>query len=426
MPGEPSKGLDEREKAVEALRAKLLALEDGEEGVSPPEERPEPSAERLLAFMLDFHRREDKAEWWEYFRLRELPEEDLFEERKAVAGLTFVEEAGTIDRSFRHRYRYPEQELEFHRGDTLKTQDGKELGKLVDQDRSSRTLDIKVGSKRRDQRPTALFVHDHVNARVIEDALFALGQRVVEAGGVAALPEEPVRALLLGESPRLSSGLFASPPREAGPAVTDYAVRIATDLDHTALAIQGPPGSGKTYTGARMICELVKAGRKVGITATSHKVIVNLLESVAEQAAEQGMRVRLARKGGSGDDASDRVEGDASAAPDTIRIFSDNDAPRAALQAGEIDVLGGTAWLWARPEYGGAVDVLFVDEAGQMSLANALAVSQAADSLVLLGDPQQLEQPSKGTHPDGVGASALQHVLGDAQTMPEDRACSCR
>ena len=73
------------------------------------------------------------------------------------------------------------------------------------------------------------------------------------------------------------------------------------------------------------------------------------------------------------------------------------------------------------PEFAQAVDVLFVDEAGQMSLANVLAVAQAAGSIVLLGDPQQLEQPKKGSHPEGVNDSALQHILGEHQTIPADR-----
>jgi uncharacterized protein len=103
------------------------------------------------------------------------------------------------------------------------------------------------------------------------------------------------------------------------------------------------------------------------------------------------------------------------------RAEGKNEQSLADLQAGEIDVLGGTAWLWARPEFEKSVDVLFVDEAGQMSLANALAVSAAADSVVLLGDPQQLDQPVKGTHPDGVGASALEHILGGSATIPPDR-----
>jgi uncharacterized protein len=90
-----------------------------------------------------------------------------------------------------------------------------------------------------------------------------------------------------------------------------------------------------------------------------------------------------------------------------------------ALRDGELDVAAGTAWLWARGGQAGSVDTLFVDEAGQMSLANVLAVAGAARNLVLLGDPQQLAQPSQATHPPGAGASALGHILGDQATMPE-------
>ena len=88
---------------------------------------------------------------------------------------------------------------------------------------------------------------------------------------------------------------------------------------------------------------------------------------------------------------------------------------------GGAQVVGGTAWLWSREEYFEAVDVLFVDEAGQMSLANVLAVSQAAKNVVLLGDPQQLEQPVKGSHPDGAAVSALEHLLAGAKTISPDK-----
>jgi uncharacterized protein len=100
------------------------------------------------------------------------------------------------------------------------------------------------------------------------------------------------------------------------------------------------------------------------------------------------------------------------------------DAPEKALTAienGTVEVLGGTAWMWSREDFVDSIDVLFVDEAGQMSLANVLAVSPAAKSIVLLGDPQQLDQPQQGSHPDGIAVSALQHILGGHKTIPEDR-----
>jgi uncharacterized protein len=104
-----------------------------------------------------------------------------------------------------------------------------------------------------------------------------------------------------------------------------------------------------------------------------------------------------------------------------VEVVGDNQLVLARLAAQQAQVVAGTPWLFARPELAGAVDVLFVDEAGQMSLANVVAAGAGADSIVLLGDPQQLAQPSKGAHPPGAGVSALEHLLGDHATIPADR-----
>jgi uncharacterized protein len=114
------------------------------------------------------------------------------------------------------------------------------------------------------------------------------------------------------------------------------------------------------------------------------------------------------------DDASDTSE----------RLFeTDADKPRARerVEAGELDLIGGTSWTWAAPGFAESVDVLVIDEAGQVSLANVLAVARAARNLVLVGDPAQLEQPQKGVHPPGADVSALEHLLGgDALTIPAE------
>jgi superfamily I DNA and/or RNA helicase len=96
----------------------------------------------------------------------------------------------------------------------------------------------------------------------------------------------------------------------------------------------------------------------------------------------------------------------------------DNGAILGEIRSGAAQVAAGTAWLWAREEFFEAVDVLFVDEAGQLTLADVLAVSQAAKNLVLLGDPQQLGQPLQGSHPEGTDVSALEHILGEHKTIP--------
>ncbi|WP_245508983.1 MULTISPECIES: ATP-binding protein [unclassified Mesorhizobium] len=174
------------------------------------------------------------------------------------------------------------------------------------------------------------------------------------------------------------------------------------------LAIQGPPGAGKTHTGAYAILALVRAGLRVGVTANSHKVIRNLLAKAAEEAAKEDFDLQCLHKV---TDAEDNVP--------HLTFTTKNPEALGAFASG-YHVLGGTGFLWARPDAAGLVDVLFVDEAAQMSLANVLAISPGAASLVLLGDPQQLEQPMQGSHPEGTEVSALDHLLGGRQTIAED------
>lgn len=175
------------------------------------------------------------------------------------------------------------------------------------------------------------------------------------------------------------------------------------------MPIQGPPGSGKTYTGARMITAMVNLGLRVGVTANSHKVIRNLLDEVCRAADEIGVDLTCIQK--VTDEAIDQPR---------LR-FTTKAATCLSALCDDCRVAGGTAWFWAGPDAVDAVGVLFVDEAAQMSLANVLAVSQTAKAVVLLGDPQQLDQPTQGNHPDGVDASALDHMLAGHQTIPEDR-----
>src|SRR5262249_51919339 len=180
-------------------------------------------------------------------------------------------------------------------------------------------------------------------------------------------------------------------------------------LDDTCLPVQGPPGTGKTYTGARMALALVRAGRRIGISAQSHKAIGNFVCALLRAAGDEGPAVRVAQKG---------TEDEVVASPSVDRMASAS-AVATALAAGRHAVAAGTPWLFAAAELEGALDVLFVDEAGQMALANVIAMGGAARSIVLLGDPNQLPQVTQGTHPEGAEASALEHVLASRATIPE-------
>jgi predicted RecB family nuclease len=402
--GTPGERVSARQQRVAPVKSALL------EGVAaePAQRTPAQQARRLLAELLEWHARESKAPWWEYFRLRDLGDDALLEEKSALAGLEHVERIGGTPACPIDRYRYPAQDTQIRDGNELHTTNGEKLGEVARIDIAARVIDIKKTRATRDAHPASAFVHTFVPADVIADALLRLGTWTAAHGIDAPGEHRAARDLLLGRAPRLRPG--ARMPA-AGEDTLAAARRLALDLDGGVLAIQGPPGSGKTYTGARMICTLVRAGKRVGVSAVSHKVIRNLLEATLDAAAEEGCAIACVQK----------TRDDAGAARGRVTELADNAAVRAALATGAATVAGGTAWLWSREDFANAVDVLFVDEAGQMSLADVAAVSQAGRSLVLLGDPQQLEQPQQGSHPEGTNVSALEHLLGGGHTIADDR-----
>ena len=176
----------------------------------------------------------------------------------------------------------------------------------------------------------------------------------------------------------------------------------ARGLDESTLVIQGPPGTGKTYTGARLITDLVRAGQRVGVTAFSHKAIDNLCREIETAAIEEKLTFAGTRH------AKGHHEGA------LITPGEGNHYPGSA-------VIAATSWLFVREDWDGELDYLVIDEAGQFSLADAIACGTSARNLILLGDPSQLSQVVQGSHPPGSDASALGHALGDEHTIPADR-----
>ena len=196
--------------------------------------------------------------------------------------------------------------------------------------------------------------------------------------------------------------------RHDGEDGVDALCRVAPHL-RGVLPVQGPPGSGKTYAGSHAILALVRSGRTVGISALSHRVITHLLDAVMALDDLGGRIVRAVQK----------ADDDDGSTHERVTVAFSNTDVEAAVALGAVNVVAGTSWLFARN--GIHVDVLVVDEAGQLSLANTVSAGAAADSVILLGDPQQLPQPSHGIHPDGAGVSALEHALGSHDTVPTDR-----
>lgn len=370
----------------------------------------EQNAKWLLAHQIDYFRREDKSAWWEYFRVHELEYEELLDERKAIAGLQFIEELPKTGREKNptHRYRYPPQELSIDEDDQVIEVKGEDVGTVKSISLDGYTIDIKKTGKSITVHPSAIHVKDVIPAGALASSLMDLAAAIDEYGLAHKWPHPAAKDLLMKREPVLNDGTSGAIVKE-GEEKVDAAIRIALSLDKSVLAIQGPPGAGKTYTGARMIIELLKAGKKIGITAVSHKVIRNLMDEVIELGNKENVPISFVHK----------VSSKSENSPDAVEEVTDTKKALAAID--QHKVVGGTAWLWADKRSEETLDYLIVDEAGQMSLSHVLAASRAALNLILLGDPQQLEQPQKGAHPEGSDVAALTYLLDGHATMPEGK-----
>jgi len=354
----------------------------------------------LLANMIPWYRREKKSFWWEHFERLKATEEELLNDGKAIFGLTPVGDPVNIRASREDTYEYPDQDTDIDVGDRLRNLQNTYAGQVCGLDRETRRLTIRVARKGFINHPDAVIQFNDYPPGAKLDSIRRLATLVVD-GDIKAL-RHPGVDLLTRRAPVPHAPV---PPPGNG---LDRLMGWLGILDRSCVPVQGPPGAGKTYTASHAILRLVQSGKKVGVTAMSHRAIENLLEAVADRFTEAGLNPdRILQKPAGGDD--------------TPRRWRRSQTPE--LNGQEListDVFAGTPFMWASfaNPY---VDHLFVDEAGQLSLIDTLAISSAGRNLVLLGDPRQLTQPQQGLHPEGTEVSALEQLLGKALTIPEDR-----
>jgi len=358
--------------------------------------------------LLDFHRRADKPAWWAMFARMDLTEDELIDDPECLGGLQldeaippFADKKSTI-----YTFIVPEQETKLGDGSECTRADtGQALGKLA-LDESARRARVRVGpTKEALPARVSLGPGKPIDSDVIAGALYRFADSVIEGDGCYAA----VRSVLRRDIPALRGRASGEPIVPAGVDVLQGAIDAVRAMDETHLFIQGPPGAGKTYTGSRLVVDLLRRGQRVGITSHSHKAINNLLKCVVEVALAEGVDFRGCKKC-SKDEAS-AFEG---------RLI-DNVDKNEAVFGGGYQLMAGTAWLFADPCADQLLDCLFVDEAGQVALANLVAMGTSARNIVLLGDQMQLGQPIQGVHPGRSGESSLEYLLDGAATIAPDR-----
>lgn len=391
-----AKEIDQDEE-TRALRAKLDAADLSQE-------------RRDVLFNLGcFHKREAKPAQWTVFDSSGKDEDDLIADLDALAGLEAIGPAVPVKQSMARTYRFPPQDTKLRTGGkaTVPVADGPPATVNIEElDRKAQTIVVKVGKAKAHLLADRLTLHPDwpLNTDVIAAAL-----RDVIDDQCGLRRFSAIEDILARNAPRLASGARADLLNGADPLAGT--IDAITAMDGTVLPVQGPPGTGKTYVIARAILALVRQGFRVGVASNSHEAIRNvLLGCLSAQEGDAGQRIRIAHKVSGGEDGyPDGFAG--------VHRTTANDDPMLT----SADVVGGTAFFFARPELVQTLDWLVVDEAGQVGLANMIAMARCARNVVLVGDPRQLPQVIQGSHPEPANLSCLEWMLGDHSTIPADR-----
>jgi uncharacterized protein len=422
---------EEDDAPQDPLFVSLMALIEE----TPPLERTaDQTAVALSAAAIDFHRREKKSFWWAHYDRLVSPIEDWAETRDVyVVNSVEVERDWHIE----GRQKIARRHLRVHAtpGPGSRLIEKAQMF-LVYPEYCIDLVEEPIPGYRIPVPCTVLGVidgstflvletvsqtgleHNHTpeavtpgpppNTKKIEESIRGWGERVLET--YPTLHHDPALDILRRRTP------FAAPlePVESETAAKDIA-KTLLGMSSGTLAVQGPPGSGKSFNGGKVIADLVmNHGWKIGVISQGHETIENLLRSVAKA----GLTSALIGKAVKTDQSVQEVSENESTTWTPLK----KDGYAGFIQERDAYVVGGTVWDFTNPNrvLPGSLDLLVIDEAGQFSLANTIAASTAASRMLLLGDPQQLPQVTQGTHPEPIDGSALGWLAGDAEVMPAE------
>jgi len=362
----------------------------------------------MLAHLLEFHRREAKPSWRKLFERSIKTEEQLVDDADCLGALERTGTAPTpLRKSLTYEYRFdPDQESKLRDGGNCRYSHDLESRITIEKiDYECGLLTFALGKIRpAPPQRLSLIPDDLVPAKVIADSI----ERTVKEYHDSGFLPQHLADFLFRRRPNLKS--FAGGPIvPAGSTIPNACIETGLKLDGSTLCIQGPPGCGKTYTGGYMIAALLAAGKRVGITSNSHRAICLLLKATAEAADKMGIPFAGAKAGCEEDD--EPIHRSIEMLPTNGDLFELEQIP---------SLVGGTAWVFSNEKARGKFDYLFVDEAGQVSVANLVGMAPSTRNVVLLGDQMQLNQPIQGSHPGESGTSILEYFLQDKATVPED------
>ena len=359
-----------------------------------------------LADLLEFHAREARPQWWEFFDRQGRFEDELIDDTECLAGLMQVAPPEPVKQSLRHTFQYPPQETKRQADDQVVDVAALTFAGTIEEiDEENLIVRIKRGAK---SGPLPAYLNigpgEPIDSSALREAIYRFTEDVLAGNN-----SYPAICDILNKSlPRIVNRVPGQTIARGDDLIAETIDAVA-GLTDSYLFIQGPPGAGKTTTSAHLIVELIRRGKKVGVAANSHKVIHNLLDMIEQVAGNVGVSFVGVKKS-SAQNADSIYNG--------TFIKSEDKPQNINLNA---SLLAGTAWLFAHERFDRHLDYLVIDEAGQISVANVIAMGTAARNIVLVGDQMQLGQPTQGVHPGKAGLSILDFLLENQATVAQDR-----
>lgn len=358
----------------------------------------------VLADLIDFYQREDKPTWWKFFERQEMTFDELYEDPDCLVDC-FLTERGQTGKQHLIEYQYDvNQEFRnkrFTQAFVIGANGQRVSVDSVDTDKGR----IKV--KARDLLPEniTLISYEIFPKKTLEASLWLCARRFAESREL----QPALKHFLLRQTPRIGSELLQAIDRARDEEKLELIKQAVSSMDGTFLSIQGPPGTGKTYTASHVIVHLLNAGKRIGVSSNSHAAINHLLKAVAKITVDTQSPYQIVKIQKDDDDEMFSIY--------PIEQFHATSFNEFALDAEGL--VGFTAWGAQNviPD----LDYLFVDEAGQVSIANLIAMGHVANNIVVMGDQMQLPQPVQGTHPRDSGKSVLDYLLDDLRTIPAEK-----
>lgn len=422
----PDVGQEKTERQVqnqekrEALIARQKALLDRFENDEMLNNDPRA---KILTSLLHFYDRERKPQIWSYFQRLEKTDDQLFDDDTVVfdihiTGTSFDEGKHTCTATFNK-----DQSIRTDKISTAVIQ-GSEVKVSniqfteLDEHKGEVTFDIKADDEEALQQSQLNLFGDEsrINTETLESRLCELTEQYFDTGTLSGVLE----TIIDQANPRFYTDESPLPiSRTRYPDDDEYMQAMITtieSLSDSCLCIQGPPGAGKTFTAKNVITNLVNEGKRIGIMSNSHAAIMNLMKELPKLLPE----ARLAKVGGYKNQGTFRGNYTEEGYPNLDYRTGMSFTKKATYE--NYDVIGATVYGFAKDLcYESPLDVLFVDEASQVALANLVAVTGAAKNIVLMGDQMQLEQPIQGSHPEPAGKSALEFMLKGHAVIPDDQ-----